>query len=97
MNGSGAAPELASSAASGVSATTVPTEVPIDSDMKHAATKSPGTTICGGSHRRVSDTVASTDPVSLASEANAPARMNTHIMYMMLGLPAAREKVSMRS
>ena len=68
------------STASGVSATTVPTEVPTASDMKHAATNIPGTTIDDGSSLRASSTVASTDPISLAREANAPARMKIQTM-----------------
>ena len=84
------------STASGVRATTVPTDVPIDSEMKHEATKSPGTMNCSGRYFKVSPTVASTDPVSLARVANAPARMNIHTIYMTWDDPACRENISMR-
>ena len=66
--------------ASGTKATTVPTDVPMDSDMKQAAKKSTGTTSDGGQARRARLTVASTAPISFAILANAPARINTHIM-----------------
>ena len=68
------------SAARGARATTVPTEVPTDSDMKHAARNMPGNSSCGGNTRSVSATVASTAPISLAIEAKAPASTKIQIM-----------------
>ncbi len=76
--GAPAAPAI--SAARGARATTVPTEVPTDSDMKHAARNMPGNSICGGNTRSVSATVASTAPISLAIEAKAPASTKIQIM-----------------
>ncbi len=46
---------------------------------------------------RVILTVASTAPISLASEAKAPARIKIHTMYSMSECPAERENTSMRS
>ena len=89
-------PVAARSTASGTRATTVPTDVPMESDMKHAATNRPGSSNWRGRYLRVAVTVASMAPISLASDANAPARMKIHIMYMMFDVPAAREKVSRR-
>lgn len=69
----------------------MPTDVPTASDMKQAATNIPGTTIEEGSNLSVSSTVASTAPISRASEANAPARMKIQIIYMILEWAAALE------
>ena len=49
--------------AKGVSATTVPTEVPIETEIKHADRNIPGIINCCGSVFRVSDTVASIAPI----------------------------------
>ncbi len=84
------------STARGVSATTVPTDVPTDSDMKQAATNSPGIMKSLGIKRSARLTVASIAPTADASEANAPARMKIHIMPMILVDPAARENSAMR-
>lgn len=70
----------ASCTANGVSATTVPTDVPILSEMKHAAVKRLGIRNCEGSTDSVSDTVASIEPTPLASAEKAPAIMNIHII-----------------
>ena len=56
----------------------------------------PGMRKNGGIQRNVNATVASTEPVSLANVAKAPARMNIQIIYRILELPAAFEISSMR-
>ena len=83
--------------ATGVSATTVPTDVPTESDMKQAARKSPGNSMPSGNMRSVRFTVASMAPICLADCAKAPARMNIHTMSIMFSSPAPREKMAMRS
>ena len=60
-------------AAMGTRATTVPTLVPMESEMKQAATKSPGRMRLAGSTWRASPTVASMAPMLLAEAAKAPA------------------------
>ena len=70
----------ASSTANGVSATTVPTDVPMLSEMKQAAINMLGMINSEGSTDIVSATVASIDPTPLANAENAPARMKIHIM-----------------
>ncbi|GFI66603.1 hypothetical protein IMSAG192_00123 [Muribaculaceae bacterium] len=89
--------DCASSTAKGVRATTVPTDVPMARDMKHAAAKSPGISISTGRKRRARCTVASMAPISRARAAKAPARMNIHTIYITLELPASRENISTRS
>ncbi len=88
--------EWAIPAAIGVSATMVPTLVPMDREMKQAATKSPASSILLGSRHSVRLTVASMLPIILALLAKAPARMNIHSISIMLPVPAPRLKVSMR-
>ncbi len=68
------------STTSGTRATTVPTDVPIDIDMKHAPAKIAGSSSDGGKNRSVTPTVASIAPILLASAAKAPAMMNIHTM-----------------
>ena len=75
----------------------MPTDVPIDYEMKQAATKSPGTIYSDGKILIVNLTVASIAPISFANDANAPARMNIHIIYRIFGYPAERENVSILS
>ena len=69
--------------AMGVSATMVPTLVPIDMDMKHAARKSPANIICEGRRLSVRLTVASMLPIALAELAKAPANRKIHIMSII--------------
>ena len=83
--------------ATGTRATMVPTEVPIDSDMKHDARKIPAKSRLSGSSCRVRFTVASMAPIVLAVCANAPARMNIHIISMIFLLAAPIENCRMRS
>lgn len=61
-------------AAMGTKATTVPTLVPMDMEMKQAATNSPAKIMLGGSTLSVRFTVASMAPISLAEAAKAPAK-----------------------
>ena len=61
-------------------ATVVPTDVPIDMEMKHAAMKSPGMRNDGGNTDSVRLTVASIAPRPLASDEKAPANMKIQIM-----------------
>ena len=61
--------------ATGVSAATVPTDVPMASEMKQEARKMPGMRREAGRRSRVRLTVASTAPMVLAEAAKAPARM----------------------
>ena len=81
----------------GVKAAIVPTLVPMLSETKQAATNNPASTSCAGRKESVRFTVASTAPISLAVEAKAPARMNIHIISMILSLAAPRVRTAMRS
>ena len=81
----------ASPTATGVSATIVPTLVPMDRDMKQAAMKIPASSRLSGRICRVRFTVASMAPICLALCANAPARTNIHIISNMFLLPAPTE------
>ena len=63
----------ASPAAIGTKATTVPTLVPMASEMKQAATKRPGRIMLAGRSESVRSTVASMLPICLAEAAKAPA------------------------
>ena len=84
------------SVAKGVRATTVPTDVPMETEMKQAEMKIPGIISCVGSVCSARATVASIAPMLLAREAKAPARMKIHIIYNTLALAAPREKISIR-
>ena len=86
----------ATPAAIGVRATMVPTEVPIDNDMKHAARKSPASSICSGNSEIVRLTVASMAPITLAELAKAPARIKIHIISIISAVAAPRLKMLMR-
>ena len=83
--------------ATGVNATTVPTDVPIDSEIKHAAKNSPGNSMLAGNRRKVRLTVASIAPILLAAVAKAPASTKIHIISMIFSSPAPREKMLIRS
>ena len=86
--------DCASPAAMGTSATIVPTLVPMDSEMKQVARKSPGRSILSGNSDSIKSTVASTEPMALADWAKAPASMKIHSMSMMLLLLAPLLKMS---
>ena len=73
--------------ATGVRATTVPTEVPIDSEMKHAAKNNPGNNMPAGRNRKVRFTVASMAPILLAVVAKAPANTKIQIMSIIFSSP----------
>ena len=87
----------ASPMATGVKATIVPTLVPMDREMKHAATKIPASNKLSGRMCKVRLTVASMAPICLALSANAPARMNIHIICKMSLCAAPLEKCCIRS
>ena len=95
-NGTESSDSLAIPKAIGVSAAIVPTDVPIDKDMKQAATKMPGRRKDDGRSLSVRFTVASTAPMDFALLANAPARMNIHSMSMRLLSPAPVENTFTR-
>ena len=80
--------ELASPAAIGTSATTVPTLVPMETEMKQAARKSPGRIMLAGRTLSAKLTVASTDPIAFADAANAPTSTYIHNMSIRLLAPA---------
>ena len=64
---------VGSPAAIGTRATTVPTLVPIDTEIEQAARKSPGRIMLAGRMLSARLTVASTAPIALADAANEPA------------------------
>ena len=84
-------------AATGTRATMVPTEVPMDNDMKQEAKKIPASNRLSGSNNNVRLTVASIAPIALADCAKAPARMNIHSISMMFLLAAPDENCRIRS
>ena len=88
--------ECAKPAAIGVSATIVPTLVPIESDMKQAAINSPARSILPGRRFSVKLTVASMLPISFALFAKAPARTNIHNISIRSPEPAPRLNILIR-
>ena len=86
----------ASPAATGVSATMVPTDVPTDTDITHAAKNTPAARMFPGKMESVKFTVASTAPMALAVCANAPASTKITTISIMLVLAAPLQKSSMR-
>ena len=86
----------ATPAAMGVRATMVPTLVPMESEMKHAARNRPASIIWPGSSESVRFTVASMAPITLAEWAKAPASTKIHIMSIIWLEPAPRLNTSMR-
>ncbi len=88
MKGTLAPVEWAMPAAIGVRATMVPTLVPMLMDMKQEAKKRPASSMLAGRALRVSTTVASMLPISLAVLANAPAITNIQSMSIMLSVLA---------
>ena len=84
-------------AATGARATMVPTDVPMESEIKQEARNTPASSRFSGSSQRVRLTVASMAPIAFADWANAPARMNIQIISMILVLAAPDEYCRMRS
>ena len=76
--------------AMGASATMVPTDVPIDIEVKQAAMNIPAGRNRSGTMRSVSDTVASTAPICLVDAAKAPASTKIQIISMMFMSVAPR-------
>ncbi len=89
--------EWATPAAIGVSATMVPTLVPMDTDTKHAARNNPASSILPGRMESVRLTVASMLPITLAVLAKAPASTNIHSISIILPIEAPRLNIVMRS
>ena len=81
----------------GTRATIVPTLVPIDIDMKHAARKSPAKMNFPGRIDIARFTVASMAPICFAVAAKAPAMAKIQIIRSTLLLPAPAEKVEIFS
>ena len=84
-------------AATGTSATIVPTLVPIAIEMKQEAMNKPTKSIEGGRICNVAATVASIAPISLAVSANAPARMNIQSISRTFLCPAPCENMAILS
>ena len=82
--------EAARPVAMGERATMVPTLVPMEREMKQEATKRPAKSMLPGRRERVSCTVASTLPISLAEWAKAPASTKIHNMSIKLLVLAPR-------
>ncbi len=80
-------------AATGTSATMVPTLVPIAIEMKQEAMNSPTNSIEGGRIFNVAATVASIAPISRAVSANAPARMKIQSISRTFLCPAPCENM----
>ena len=91
MNGRLTSVFMAIPAATGVRATIVPTDVPIDNDMKQEARKIPASSRLSGSSRSVRFTVASMAPMALADWAKAPARINIQSISMIFLFAAPDE------
>ena len=86
-----------SPAATGTSATIVPTEVPTDREMKQEARNSPAGSRRPGSRCSVRSTVASTAPMLRADSAKAPASTKIQIISSTFGSAAPAEKREIRS
>ncbi len=83
--------------ATGTNATIVPTDVPIDNEMKHDARKIPASRRLSGNKCKVRLTVASMAPMALDDCQNAPAMMKIHIIIIMFLLAAPCEYCSILS
>ena len=79
---------VAMPAAIGVRATMVPTLVPMEIEIKHAARKIPANSILPGNRLRVRFTVASMAPMAFAVLAKAPASTNIHSISIICSVPA---------
>ena len=71
----------------GASATIVPTDVPMEMEMKQATTNSPQTSRFGGTNASAILTAESTAPIAFAVYANDPARMKIRHIVMMSTFP----------
>src|SRR5699024_2052708 len=78
----------------GVSATTVPVDVPIDIEIKQLTTKTTTINKLGGSTVIPELTMESTAPVAAATAANAPAKMKINARQIILLSPAPLQKIS---
>ena len=73
--------------AMGASAAMVPTDVPIEIEMKQATRNRPGSTIPVGNMESAKFTVLSTPPADFTAPVNAPASTNTRHMIMTFDSP----------
>ena len=92
MKGKATAVLSAIPTATGVRATIVPTEVPIDKDIKQAAKNMPASKRLSGRICSVRFTVASMAPIALADWAKAPAKIKIQIISKIFLSPAPPEK-----
>ena len=77
----------------GASAAIVPTEVPIDTDIKHPIINNPVTKRFDGSIDKLKFTVESTPPIALATLENAPASKNIITIKIILESPAPLQNI----
>ena len=80
--------------AMGASAAMVPTDVPIEMEMKHAIRNKPGNTMPVGKMDSAKFTVLSTPPADCTEPVKAPASTNTRHMIMTLESPMDRATLS---
>ena len=78
----------------GASAAMVPTDVPMDSEMKHAMRKRPGSTMPVGRMESAKFTVLSTPPADWIDPVKAPASTNTRHMIITFESPMLRATLS---
>ena len=78
----------------GVSAVIVPTEVPIETEIKHAIINNPATSRLVGKIDKLKLTVDSTAPIDLATLLNAPAKRKMIHIRIILFSPAPLQKIS---
>ncbi len=71
-------PACASPSAIGVTAVTVPTEVPVEMEMNADITKTPAAMNCGGMKVIPRFTTESTPPIAEETDVNAPANKKDH-------------------
>ena len=81
----------------GISATIVPTLVPIQIEVRHAAMNRPANAKLVGRMRSVRSTIAPAAPISFAVAAKAPANIKIQTISRSFGLPAPCEKIDIRS
>ena len=74
--------------AMGASAVIVPIDVPMEREIKHPITNSPGTINWGGITDRPKLTVLSTPPAAVTTPEKAPATMKIRIIVMIFTSPA---------
>ena len=80
-------PACASPSAIGVTAVTVPTEVPVEMEMNADITKTPAAMNCGGMKVIPRFTTESTPPIAEETDVNAPANKKTIHMIMIFSSP----------